>query len=206
MAVSPLKPPGLNFAEIPLDIEMVSPSLLHRVSDYTTREPFFGRTNSKRFDDPGRVASKRFGTCYLGLSLTVAFSESVLHDLEPDQGAFRLPETEITRRYAWSFQGPDLRLANLTGTSLLLLGGHAELCGTTNYALTKKWARAVANHPDNVDGFLYMSRRVNDSLAVVPFERNAASHPNITPATYWKLDEHPDFPATMKKLNVKPVT
>jgi hypothetical protein len=47
--------------------------------------------------------------------------------------------------------GADLRLANLTGTSLLLLGGHVELCGTTNYALTKKWARALID--DFCQGF-----------------------------------------------------
>lgn len=206
MGASQLKPPGPDFSRTHLDIEMVSPSLLYRVSNYDTGEPFFGRSASCRFDDAGRVVAKRFGTCYLGLDLTVAFAESVLHDVEPTKGSFVIPEIEVTRRFALNFAGPDLKLANLTGTALLALGGNAELTGTADYALSQQWARAVVAHPEKVDGFLYMSRRVNDSLAVVLFERDSASRPGLTMATAIPLDQHPDFAVTVKKLRVKTET
>jgi hypothetical protein len=204
MAATTLLPPGPGFATTPLDIEMVPSEALYRVSGHDSGEPFFGRSGANRFDDPNRVKSKRFGTCYLGLSLKVAFAESVLHDLEPSQGTFYLPDTEITRRFALSFTGPELRLANLTGTALLLLGGNAELSGTSNYVLSQQWARAVARHPDDVDGFLFMSRRVNDSLAVVLFQRDATAPPKLTMANACALDKHPDFLDTLQKFRVKP--
>lgn len=203
MGASQLKPPGPDFPLIPLDIEMVSPVLLYRVSNYDTGEPFFGRSAGCRFDDANRVVAKRFGTCYLGLSLTVAFAESVLHDVEPTKGSFVIPEVEVARRFALNFTGPDLKLANLTGPALLALGGNAELSGTADYALSQRWAQAVAAHPDEVDGFLYMSRRVNDSLAVVLFERDSASRPRLTMTTALPLAQHPDFAAAVRKLRVK---
>lgn len=206
MGATPLKPPGVDFPVTPLDIEMVSPSLLFRVSSHKSGEPYFGRSCANRFDDPGKVASKRFGTCYMGFSLTVAFAESVLHDLEPTKGQFALPETEITRRFALTFNGPDLRLANLTGTALLALNGNGELSGTSDYALSQAWAKAVFAHPANVDGFIYMSRRVTNSLAVVLFERTQSSPLPVRMVDYWPLHKHPDYTATINDLRVKPET
>lgn len=206
MGTFQLKAPGPDFPLTPLDVEMVSPSLLYRVSSHDSGEPFFGRSGGCRFDDASKVVARRFGTCYLGLSLTVAFAESVIHDVEPTKGMFFIPEDEITRRFALSFQGPDLRLANLTGTSLLVLGGNAELTGTSDYTLPQQWASAVVSHPDKVDGFFYMSRRVNDSIAVVLFERAPTSAPALTMSKVVRLDKHPDFLATVKKLRIKAVT
>jgi hypothetical protein len=83
MGTFQLKPAGPDFPLTPLDIEMVSPALLYRVSSHDSGEPFFGRSGGSRFDDAAKVVARRFGTCYLGLSLTVAFAESVIHDVEP---------------------------------------------------------------------------------------------------------------------------
>ena len=198
MGTIPLQRPSLNFHAIHLDVEPVSPSALCRISGHCTGEPYFGRTAGCRFDD----ASRRFGTCYLGIDLEVAFAESVLHNLEPTDGSFFVPESEISRRFALHFDGPDLRLANLTGSSLLLLGGNGELTGTADYSLPQQWAKAVVSHPAHVDGLIYTSRRVSGSLAVVLFEREPAKPIKMTMTAAVPLHQHVDFAKTMKTFNV----
>lgn len=204
MAALRLQPPTRHFHSLALDVVTVNPASLYRVSGQATGEPYFGRSNANRFDDPSRTRARRCGTCYLGLSFKVAFAESVLHDIEPASGGFAVPDTEITRRFAYAFHGPDLRLANLTGTSLLILGGNGELSGASNYRLPRKWSMAVAAHPANVDGFVYMSRRVNDSAAIVLFERDKTYPHAMQVSNCVPLDQHPDFAAAMRDLNVQP--
>lgn len=197
--------PGAGFSQTPLDIELIDPLMLYRVSRHASGEPYFGRSRGNRFDDPTWKRANRFGTCYLGLDLTVAMAESLLHDVEPTDGRFQVPIAEIESRYVFRFHGPALRIANLTGTSLFVLGGNGELSGTTDYKLTQKWARAVCAHPDAVDGFLYMSRRVNDSLAVVLFERDKAAPLDLTARPAVELDAHPDFLKSGKALRLSAI-
>jgi hypothetical protein len=204
MGTAPLKGPPTDLHRIPLNVVSVSPSKLIRVSWHNTGEPHFGRTGTKRFDDKSRPAKNRVGTCYLGMSLLVAFAESVLHDREPNNGAFEVPSADIDNRFAVSFSGPDLRLAVLAGPSLKLLGGSAQLTGTSQYKLPREWARAIVRHPDNVDGFIYVSRHINDDYAVVLFERDSARPLKMTMKEVVSLSDHPDFVVTMKALNVKP--
>lgn len=99
-------------------------------------------------------------------------AETVLHDLVPRQGKFTVPASELDRQ-VWRFNGPDLVLANMTGTHLKRLGAHGEFSTTTDYLITKEWAAVVHAHPENVDGFLYVSRHVNTDKAVVLFDRAA---------------------------------
>lgn len=147
--------------------------------------------------------ARRFGTCYLGLGLTVAIAESLLHNAEPERGRFEVLVSEVEAHYVFRFSGQDLRLANLTGTPLLLLNGNGELSGTTDYTLTQQWARAVYDHPEHVDGFLYMSRRVNDSVATVLFERNPTIPLALTPSTPVRLSVHPKCAESAKQLRLR---
>ena len=169
------------------------------MSRHDTGEPYFGKSGANRFDDPAKV----FGTCYLGLSLTVAFAESVLHDADPGGGHFHVPPDDISQRYALSFDGPGLRLANLTGSHLSLLGGNGEISGSADYTLPQLWSSALHAHPQAVDGFLYMSRLINDSLAVVLFERVQRGARKMRMADSVTLSAHTDFLATMAQLRVK---
>lgn len=57
---------------------------------------------------------------------------------------------------------------------------------------------------ENVDGFIYMSRRVNDSVAVVLFERDKNQPFALQVTNRVTLDQHPDFAAAMRALNVQP--
>lgn len=197
-----LLPPGANFSQLPLDIQLLNPAILYRVSSHDTGEPYFGRSRGNRFDDPVARKADRFGTCYLGGNLTVAIAESLLHNAEPENGRFEVPVSEVEARYVFRFSGPVLRLANLTGTPLLLLNGNGEISGTTNYMLTQKWARAVYDHPQQVDGFLYMSRRVNNSVAVVLFERDPKKPPVLKPSSPVRLCAHPEFAASVRQLRL----
>ena len=88
------------------------------------------------------------------------------------------------------------------GTALLRLGGNGELSGTPNYTLPQAWAAALVAHPAQIDGFIYMSRRVNDSLAVVLFERDPAKSPEISMDQSAPLHHHPDYLAAEKDLGI----
>ena len=52
------------------------------------------------------------------------------------------------------------------------------------YPIPQLWSMAVHRHPQKVDGILYMSRHLNDRMAVVVFDR--ARH-KLGSATYTAL-------------------
>ena len=145
---------------------------------------------------------QRFGTCYLGFTLAVAFAETVLHNLEPDADGFSVPTSEVASRFVFSFKGKDLHLAKLYGTALLRLGGNGEISGTPDYTLPQAWASALLTHPTNIDGIAYMSRRVNDALAVVLCQRDPATPVHIRKDKYVKLHRHVDYLAAVRDLAV----
>lgn len=92
--------PPRDLTSVPISIVQVLPSRLYQISRFDTGEPFFGRSASNRFDDPSRIKSKRFGTCYLGLSMEVAIAETILHDEMPVRGRFEVAVQEIENRYS----------------------------------------------------------------------------------------------------------
>jgi hypothetical protein len=203
LVATPLRSPAPDFDSLPLRIIEIDPTSLCRVSRHNTSEPFFGRFAASRFDDAHPDPAKRYGTCYLGLSLRVAFAESVLHDAVPNAGCYEVPVAAIDERYVLRFSGVPLRLANLTGSALNILGGNGELSGTSNYTLPRQWARAVYAHPEQVDGFLYMSRLANDGAAVVLFERDGERPPDIRMDRAIRLSHHVDFIDVLHEFNVK---
>ena len=203
---SQLKAPPSDIATRSLDLVAISPTLLCRVSRHNTGEPYFGKSGACRFDDATLDVAQRFGTCYLGFNLTVAFAESVLHDLEPDSLGFSVPTTEISSRFALSFKaqnGNSLKLAKMFGTPLLLLGGHGELSGTHDYTLPQAWANALVAHPEKIDGFIYMSRRLNNDFAVVLFHRPNVTPPDMCIDQAIPLYHHIDCLPTLKTLGVR---
>ena len=176
------------------------PAALCRVSGHATGEPYFGRANTYRFDDPHPQAAARFGTCYLGASLAVALAETLLHDRKPIHNHFIVGLTVIQARFVIRLTGETLVLADLTGAALRKLGGHAGLSGTSSYQTTKAWSAAIHAHPDAVDGMLYMSRHKNDETAVVLFHRAA---PKLAMASATPLSVHPDFGQVATQLGIR---
>lgn len=172
MSLVPLPPRDL--ASIPLRTVELAPARLCRISRYRSGEPFFGRSAANRFDDPGRIKSRRFGTCYLGLSLEVAIAETILHDEMPENGGFAVAAQELENRCVVRFRGAPLLLADLTGAALKTLVGSGGISTITPYDVPQRWAKALHQHPAGIDGLMYMSRHVNSEKAVVVFDRAAA--------------------------------
>ncbi|QKV55768.1 RES family NAD+ phosphorylase [Comamonas antarctica] len=156
---------------------------LKRIGRRNTGEPYFGKHAANRFDDPDR----RFGACYCGLQLDTAIAESVLHDELPEKGQFRIQQEEIAARYLVTFAAGNhegvLRLADLTGQHLKRIGGNNSLSAEYPYDVTQQWAAAVHAHPAHVDGFLFVSKQLNDKRAAVLFDRaqNKLGAPSYTP-------------------------
>lgn len=197
---APLKPPPSDLHEINLETVQVQVASLYRISKYDSGEPYFGRSAGNRFDDNSRPPSKRFGTCFLGLSLRVAIAETVLHDLMPEGGHFVVPPDELESKQIVRFQGGTLKLAKLTGTALKRIVGSSEISTIFPYDLPQAWAMALHTHPAKVDGLLYMSKQINDEQAVVIFNR---AKRKFKSASYTMLPDEPGFDVAIKALSIR---
>jgi hypothetical protein len=193
--------PSKNFADTKLVTRDIDPANLVRVSRYNTGEPYFGRTGGNRFDDPR--SRGKYGTCYFGFDLRCAFAETVLHDESPDLklGGFRIATTEL-ERYVLSFAGSTLNVAVLTGVPLKNLGGDGTLSTIKPYDVPQQWSVAVHKHPQQVDGFLYISRHVNTAEALVLFDRAATK---LTLKDAIPFQEYPGAAGVLMDFRVHPL-
>ncbi|MDN7177942.1 RES family NAD+ phosphorylase [Caballeronia sp. SEWSISQ10-4 2] len=197
MSVRILKAPDTQFSTLSLKIVAFAPEKLFRISSHLTGEPYFGKSASHRFDDPDR----KYGTCYLGLNLATAVAESILHDLEPVQGGYNIAADKAASSYVHRFTGNPIRLADLTGHHLNVLGGHAELFGTWSYDLPMLWSRAVYEHPAAVDGFIYVSRLLTPNKAVVLFDHGTSLQ--VIKAKSTALPQSAAFRKVESDLNIR---
>ncbi len=190
--------PGEHFASATLAIREVAPTALVRISRYATGEPYFGKSGGNRFDDPRK--RRRYGTSYFGFDLHCAFAETVLHDEVADleQGGFPLVTTELDR-YVLSFDGTPLTVAVLHGLSLKNLGGDGALSTIVPYGVPQQWSLAVYRHDQRVDGFLYMSRHLNTSEALVLFDR---ATPKLSLKDAVPFRRHPQAVRVLQDFNV----
>lgn len=191
-----LAAPPANFSTLKLETVRIKPEACVRMTPSPGTEPFFGKSGGNRFDDPLHA----FGVCYAGTHLSVAFAETILHDLLPVSGGFRVAETKLSGRHIIRFHGSVLVLANLTGASLKRLGGTNEISSEIPYDTTQQWARAVYEHPKKVDGIRYVSRHVNTRFAYALFDRAKAK---ITASTPVSLIAHQDYAGVLKTFNVQ---
>lgn len=195
-----LAAPGRHFAHATLTTKEVAPATLLRISRYDTGEPYFGRSGGNRFDDPRKRG--RFGTCYFGFDLHCAFAETVLHDEVADLelGGFPLVTAEL-ERYVLSFTGSPLNVAVLHGLPLKNLGGDGSLSTVVPYDIPQQWSAAVHRHDQRVDGFLYMSRHLNTSEALVLFDRAAS---RLERAAAVPFRHHPEAARVLREFNILP--
>lgn len=194
-----LQPPSADFADLPLHVRNVPVTSLRRIGRHDSGEPYFGKHAGNRFDDP----RKHFGTCYCGQHLDTAIAETVLHDEMPEKGQFRIRQEDIDARYLVTFaEGAGngvLRLADLTGAHLKRLGGDNSLSAECPYDVTQQWSAAVHAHPANVDGFLFVSRQLNNKRAVVVFDRASTK---FGAATYKPLPRARGLAQAKKSLGI----
>jgi hypothetical protein len=182
-----------------LAVVRVHSASLFRVSSHQTGEPYFGKHQGNRFDDPHPDPAARYGTSYFAQSFDVAVAETLLHDRTPNQGYFYVERAVILNRFLVEFQGTELVLADVTGAELRRMGGHAALTGTSTLKIPQRWSSTIYHHADKVDGFRYMSRHLNNEAAYVVFDR-AAHKLSMTRAT--RLADHPDFGRVAARLYI----
>lgn len=169
---SVLQAPSPSFSELDIKAREVRPSELLRSSPRDCGEPHFGKLGLHRFDDPGCT----YGTCYLGFDLSTALAETLLHDLAAVNGQFVVERSRFNARWIVRFDdvpGQALKLADMTGASLLRAGGDAALSAVWPYDVPQRWSQQIHAHPYGFDGIYYMSRRLNTRRAVVLFDKPA---------------------------------
>lgn len=103
-----LTAPDKDFAKAKLITKSVDPASLVGISQYKKGEPYFGESDSNRFDDPHK--NKHFGMSYFGFNLHSAFAETVLHNETKQKNGSRLATSEFDR-YVPSFKGRKLEMA-----------------------------------------------------------------------------------------------
>lgn len=194
-----LAAPPRNLSTLSLATKSIAVCTLFRISGHNSGEPYFGTAASFRFDDPGLPKKSRFGTCYCGFDLETALAETVLHDEMPHRGKFRISSALFASKFLVSFQGGPLNVADLTGVPLKLIGGNGAISTILPYDIPQKWSRAVHQHPQNVDGILFVSRHLNDRLALVIFSRAAGKFKN---AAYTPLNSAPGISGATTALQI----
>jgi RES domain len=158
---SALPPSDLDHRDLPLDT-IASGSLLYRIHQKIYGAKFFGRTGGWRFDSPSGL----FGTMYAGLSARVAFSET----LTRGQGSLVAAE-EIEKRSICTFQVlKPLQMVKLFGASMTMLQATADV-SSGDTAVSRSWAQALLDHPQQPDGIMYRSKYDNDEFALALFNR-----------------------------------
>lgn len=131
----------------------------------TEFNPGFGRGRFHPFGD--------VPTLYGAGSLDGALSETVFHDV-PIRGASRCILRSSLKTMLVSVLAPrrDLQLVQLHGYGLRRLGtSRAELVesGADQYGQTARWAEALHDCGDGIDGLVWVSRQHDTSLALVLF-------------------------------------
>lgn len=154
----------------PQAVTLPAGSVLHRVfgnaREVTDFNPGMGNpTRFAFFGDPS------VAVLYAAGDLKTAVCESMLHDI-PYKGGVLFKARYEDRVSAGLRTGRDLRLASFKGEGLRALGVEPhELtsCEAIWYPDTVEWARAA--YDAGYDGCVWMSRRLNDGLAYVFFDR-----------------------------------
>jgi hypothetical protein len=133
----------------------------------------FGRASANRFDPPAR----EFGVLYVARDAHGAFIETFGHET----GVRYVTERELADRgiAAISTRRP-LRLADLRGEGLARMGADAQLTSGPDYDLSRRWARAIHDHPRTPDGILYRARHDPARFCAAIFDR-AGRRLRVTP-------------------------
>jgi hypothetical protein len=169
---SVLQAPSSSFSKLDIKAKEVRPSELVRSGPRNSGEPYFGKLGLHRFDDPGCT----YGTCYRGFDLSTALAETLLHDVSAVNGQFVVERSRFNARWIVRFDdvpGQVLKLADMTGASLLKAGGDAALSAIWPYDVPQRWSQQLHGHPYDFDGIYYVSRRLNTKRAVVLFDKPA---------------------------------
>lgn len=160
-----------DFHQRELTVRAVDVGSLIRIHHASYDPIYYGTSGTCRFDAP----DGSFGVLYAAENLGVAIAETLVrekHRARRNTQELVIPEA-LFRQYRVATLEADSQLAlgDLTGFSLLSLGGDASELQADSYGVTQPWSARVHSHPGGVDGFIYQSRYVNSHTAAVIFER-----------------------------------
>jgi hypothetical protein len=135
---------------------------LYRVHQTHLNAKHFGRSGDWRFDAP----DASYGTLYAGLVPEVSFAETLL------RGAGHVTQSEIELRSLCRFLVPrSLRLVRMFGPYMIRIGANASVTSGVDCSCSKRWSRALYNHPARPDGILYRATHDNNQFTVALFDR-----------------------------------
>jgi hypothetical protein len=135
-----------------------------RIHALTADPIHFGRDARHRFDAP----SGEFGVLYVAKDAHGAFIETFGHAT----GVRFVTERELGARGLGAIAASrPLRLADLRAEGLARMGADAELTSGPNYDLSRRWARAIHEHPRKPDGILYRARHDPARMCAAIFDR-----------------------------------
>ncbi len=125
----------------------------------------FGKAARNRFDAP----AGEYGVLYAARDIEGAFVETLMHDT----GVALVSESDLRARglVEVTFARP-LRLVDLRAEGLARLGVDASLtCGPQRYyATSRRWSKALRDHPRAPDGIAYRSRHDPARTCVALFD------------------------------------
>lgn len=125
---------------------------------------YFGRDIRNRFDDP----QGRFGVCYLSLSPSGAFAETLIR--KPIGQVLQKSDLRhycLTRIHTLQ----TLRLVHCHGEGLKHNGLDSQISSSVDRGSTQSMARVFYEHDDRPDGLIYRARHDDDQLSVALFNR-----------------------------------
>lgn len=145
-------------------------TLLWRVHGESREALRFGVDASRppmgRFDAPAH----EFGVCYFGDGVAVAMLETVVRARQLPL----VPRADLaTRVVSQVMVGAELRVAQVEGPGLPVLGVDAGRLHAGEYGECQRLALDVYRHRDAVDGIQYRSRWDNSMLCWALFDRAA---------------------------------
>ncbi len=179
-----LTDPSLALQRQHLPLTSVS-GTLYRISHHKFADPlYWSRRGLYRFDSP----AAKYGVLY-----TARTFETALLEVFGDQW---ITSRTIARDFLKEFDICEIRLArrlkvvNLTGKQLNLLGTDANIFSSLAYHLTQRWASLFMQHPDAPHGIRYPSRKNQRLYNFALFSTPSAIAVTAIIRTYPLLD-HP---------------
>jgi hypothetical protein len=157
----PDPPPDLAQRSLPIQIGQ-APWYRLNPSQYSTAF-FFDRSGNGRFDGP----HQGYGILYVGEDEYTTFIECYGRT----HGARGVSEVALRQRNLFRILSTtELQLVDLTGNGLVKLGTDARLT-SGDYLKARLWAKAIYEHPQQVDGIRYRSRHDADRICCGLFNR-----------------------------------
>jgi chromosome partitioning protein len=146
---------------LPLHI-LEKDSQLFRIHNVHFQSLYFNRNSDSRFSSP----SQKYGVLYAGLDAFGVFQECF------HVKSFRAIDKESLARMCLScfWLQRELKLIDLSGPGLTLIGADTRIITGSNFQLSQSWSQTLYEHPANVDGLYYRSRYDPSRFCVALYE------------------------------------